>query len=88
MAKGHKTGGRVKGVPNRATAAKVAEIEASGLTPLDYMLSVLRDEANPLDVRLDAANKAAAYVHPKLAAVEHSGKMTFVSQDEALDELE
>ncbi len=70
-----KTGGRRKGTPNRATAAKAAEIMASGLAPLDYMLSVMRDENNPRDVRLDAANKAAPYVHPKLTAVEHSGSI-------------
>lgn len=74
MALGKKTGGRSKGTPNKATSAKAAEIASSGLTPLDYMLSVMRDEQNPRDVRLDAANKAAPYVHPKLAAVEHSGK--------------
>jgi hypothetical protein len=44
MAIGKKTGGRKKGAPNKATAAKAAAIEASGLTPLDYMLSVMRDE--------------------------------------------
>jgi hypothetical protein len=41
MAKGVKTGGRKKGVRNKATAAKAAEVAASGLTPLDYMLSLL-----------------------------------------------
>lgn len=73
MAAGKKTGGRIKGVPNKATAEKAAKVEASGLTPLDYMLTVMRDETNPKDMRLDAANKAAPYVHPKLANVEHTG---------------
>lgn len=73
MATGKKTGGRASGTPNKATSAKAAEVAASGLTPLDYMLGVMRNEQNSLDVRLDAANKAAPYVHPKLAAVEHSG---------------
>jgi hypothetical protein len=65
-----KTGGRRKGVPNKATAEKAAEIAASGLTPLDYMLSVVRDEQANRDTRLDAAAKAAPYVHPKLASME------------------
>lgn len=65
-----KTGGRQKGTPNKATAAKAAEVAASGLTPLDYMLRVLRDEGNDQAVRLDAAKAAAPYVHPKLATVE------------------
>src|SRR5262245_53985760 len=69
-----KTGGRKKGTPNKATAAKAAAIAASGLTPLDYLLSVLRDEANPPALRIDAAKSAAPYVHPKLSAVELAGK--------------
>lgn len=74
MAAGKKTGGRKAGVPNKATAAKVAEVEASGLTPLDYMLGVMRDPAIAADRRDDMAKAAAPYVHPKLAAIEHTGK--------------
>lgn len=74
MAKGQKTGGRQKGTPNRATAAKAAEIAASGLTPLDYMLSVLRNETNEQAIRLDAAHKAAPYVHAKLATIDVGNK--------------
>lgn len=75
MAKGRKTGGRTKGTPNRATAEKAAAIEASGLTPLDYMLSVMRDESLMPPLRLDAAKAAAQYVHPRLSAVELSGEV-------------
>lgn len=64
--------GRKPGVPNKRTAAKVAEVEASGLTPLDYLLTVLRDEALDREARVDAAKAAAPYVHARLAAVEHS----------------
>lgn len=74
MAEGKKTGGRVKGVPNRATAAKVAEIAASGLTPLEYMLSVMRDDFADVSRRDDMAKAVAPYIHPKLSAVEHGGK--------------
>lgn len=87
MARGQKTGGRVKGTPNKASAAKAEAVAASGLTPLDYMLSIMRDEDNPKDMRLDAANKAAPFVHPKLAAIEHSGGVT-LSHEAALDELD
>ena len=73
MAAGKKTGGRTAGTPNRATAAKAKAVEESGLTPLDYMLDVMRDTDKPADVRLDAAKSAAPYVHPKLASVEHKG---------------
>jgi hypothetical protein len=43
------------------------------LTPLDYFLSVLRDETATRAERMEAAAKAAPYVHPRLAAIEHTG---------------
>src|SRR5689334_7868918 len=67
--------GRKKGTPNKATAARAKAIADSGLTPLDFMLVTMRDEARPFHVRLDAAKSAAPYVHPKLAAVEHKGRL-------------
>ena len=69
---GERRGGRQKGTPNRATAAKAAAIAASGLTPLDYLLSVMRDETAPRAERMEAAAKAAPYIHPRLAAIEHT----------------
>ena len=72
MAKGRKTGGRKKGTPNKATAVRQAEIAASGPTPLDFMLEVMRNEENDLATRLVAAVRAAPYVHPKLASVDHT----------------
>ena len=70
---GERRGGRRKGTPNRATAAKAAEIAASGMTPLDYMISVMRDETAARPERLEAAAKAAPYVHPRLSAIEYTG---------------
>ena len=63
--------GRPKGSRNVKTQEQAKAIKESGLTPLDYMLSVMRDEGNELGVRLDAANKAAPYVHSKLATIDH-----------------
>jgi hypothetical protein len=74
MAKGRKTGGRKKGTPNKATAAKAAEIAATGETPLDFLLRVMRDEDRAFEFRLDAAKAAAPYAHPKLAAMELTGR--------------
>lgn len=82
MARGGKRegAGRRPGTPNSVTAAREAEVKASGLTPLDYMLKMLRDEgAEPKD-RMWAAEKAAPYVHPKLANVEHSGGLDVTTQ--------
>ena len=47
MARGEKTGGRRKGSGNKATAAKAKAIAESGLTPLDYLLNILRAEVPP-----------------------------------------
>ena len=71
-----KLGGRQKGTPNKASAAREAKIAASGLTPLDYMLTVLRNEENEAPVRLDAAKAAAPYVHAKLQPVDPNGSTT------------
>jgi hypothetical protein len=49
------------------------EALASGISPLDYMLSILRDDTAEQAVRMDAAKAAAPYVHAKLASVEHKG---------------
>ena len=86
MAAGRKTGGRQKGTRNRKTVEKVAEIEASGLTPLDFMLGILRDErADPVQ-RFEAAKAAAPYVHARLTATEHRGSLK-LSHEDALSEL-
>ena len=80
MAHGKKTGGRQKGVKNKATilneAAVRERVEAAkdaGLTPLEFMLSVMRDETRSFQDRYAAARDAAPYQHPKLATVQHSG---------------
>src|SRR6266550_4095187 len=64
-----KTGGRREGTPNKATATREAEIRASGVTPLDFMLGVMRDNDKTVELRLEAAAKAAPYVHPRLSSV-------------------
>lgn len=70
---GERRGGRQKGTPNKATAATAAEIAASGLTPLDFMLNVLRDDERDAAERMDAAKAAAPYVHPRIAPVDKDG---------------
>ena len=69
-----RVGGSRKGIPNRATAARERAIAESGLTPLEYMIGVMRDEHQPPEMRLDAAKSAAPYVHPKLAQTQLVGK--------------
>jgi len=77
--------GRKKGTPNKRTAEVVKAVEESGLTPLEYLLSVMRDEANDPRERLNAANMAAPYVHAKLSSVELNAKVAV--HEESLDAL-
>jgi hypothetical protein len=75
--------GRPKGSANKASVARAEEVEASGLTPLDFMLGAMRDEEQPINIRLDAAKAAAQYVHPKLSAVEVKAEVSTKSNDDA-----
>ena len=70
MALGHKTGGRQKGAPNRASAEARAAAEATGILPLNYMLAVMRDEKAEPKRRDAMAMAAAPYLHPKVSPVE------------------
>jgi hypothetical protein len=70
MARGRKTGGRQKGARNRATAEARAAAEATGILPLDYMLSVMRDASADPKRRDAMAMAAAPYLHPKVSPVE------------------
>jgi hypothetical protein len=92
MAKGIKTGGRKKGVPNKVTLRREKEIAASGLTPLEYMLAVMRNPRADPARRDDMAKAAAPFVHPKLASVDHRGRIGVYdlsrATDEQLDRLE
>lgn len=70
-----KTGGRQVGTKNRASIAKEEALAKSGMTPLEYLLSVMRAGDATKAEKIDAAKAAAPYVHPKLAAVTHSGSV-------------
>lgn len=60
--------GRKQGSRLQKTAAIAHKLAEEGITPLEYILGLMRDETLPLDIRLDCAKAAAAYVHPRLAA--------------------
>ena len=61
-------GGRPKGARNKRTLETIEKIETSGLMPLDFMLSVMRDPEAEMADRFEAAKAAAPYVHAKLVA--------------------
>ena len=70
-APGERRGGRRRGTPNRRTPALRALAEGSSQagSPLEFLESVYRNEAPPIALRIEAASKAAPYIHPRLAAV-------------------
>ena len=70
---GSKSGGRPKGSKNKATNKRLAEIVAGGLTPLEYMLAVVRDPAVEYRRRDAMAQASAPYIHPRLASTEVIG---------------
>ena len=62
---GRKPGGR-----NKLTKEAIAK-GTDGLSPLDYLLGIMRNEGEDAARRIDAAKAAAPYVHAKLATVDH-----------------
>lgn len=89
MAKGGKRigAGRPKGAASKMNEAARAKAAEEGITPLAYMLAILRDDTKDSETRMDAAKSAAPYLHARLAAVELSGNLS-VNHEEALDELD
>jgi hypothetical protein len=73
---GERRGGRQRGTPNKATVAKAAALAAASadaaITPLQFLLGVMRDPAAPTGLRVQVARAAAPLVHgkPKIASVE------------------
>ena len=79
MARGFKSGGRTKGATNFRTREIAEKAFETGITPLEYMLSVMREEI-PADAnaetrvlmtaqRFEAAKACAPYMHPRLESV-------------------
>lgn len=68
--------GRPPGAPNKASIEREKAIKASGLVPLDYMLSVMRDDQQSPERRDDMAKAAAPYVHPRLSSAEVKSETT------------
>jgi hypothetical protein len=65
--------GRKPGSVSRIDAEARQRAVAGGMTPLDYLLSIVRDENEGKRERLDAAKAAAPYCHSRLASTEISG---------------
>lgn len=66
--------GRKAGTPNKASIERQKKVAATGITPLDYMLKVMRNPKADDSRRDEMAKAAAPYVHPKLASMQHTGR--------------
>jgi hypothetical protein len=66
---GERRGGRQPGTPNKKTALVNAAFDAAtsnaNLSPLDFLLGVMRDVSVSPELRIKAAQAAAPYVHAK-----------------------
>jgi hypothetical protein len=51
------------------------------MTPLEYMLKVMRDPAAEEGRRDEMARAAAPYLHPKLQSITHKGKIGVVNAE-------
>jgi hypothetical protein len=76
MALGRKTGGRVKGTPNKETLAVAERLEAIGCDPLEGMARIAMDINTPIEVRAKLYRELAQYIAPKRKAIEHTGDPT------------
>lgn len=72
-------GGRKPGSLNKRKQEMLDEVAATGETPLQFMIRVMRDRKKPLEARLDAAKSAAPYVHSKMpVALQVDGDINFI----------
>lgn len=72
---GERRGGRARGTPNRRTAELQDAVAATGETPLDFLLRMMRDEDQEEAKRIDCAKAAAPYVHARLNAIDLNGQV-------------
>ena len=71
-----KGSGRRKGAKTQRVQEIAEKATAEGVSPLEVMLGAMRQawDASDKDAAARYAKDAAPYVHPRLAAVEHTGK--------------
>lgn len=75
---GKKFGGRKKGVLNKANQRLVDMAKSKGKDPVEFMLDVMNDESQPLNIRLDASKAVAPYTNRKMpTAIEQDNTHSF-----------
>lgn len=65
--------GRKPGSKSKRTQKVAKAAVKSGISPLEYMLQVMRNSRADTKRRDDMAKAAAPFVHPRLATMAHTG---------------
>jgi hypothetical protein len=65
--------GRPPGSKNKQTVGMLLA-QRKGISPLEFLLSVMDDEELDLKMRIDAAKAACPFIHPRLSAVQVENK--------------
>jgi hypothetical protein len=70
--------GRPRGTKNKPPPG-IIMAQRDGVTPLEFLLDIMDDKTESIEVRKDAAKSAAPYVHPRLAQtqLEVTGDITY-----------
>lgn len=88
--------GRKPGSRSKKTVALLAAVQEQGITPLEFMLNIMRSEPPQeataseflahQDRQFEAAKAAAPYVHAKLANIEMNANVT--NHEAKIEDLE
>ena len=62
--------GRPRGSKTKKSQVIAIAAMAEGITPLEFMLSIMRDESVDGAIRMDMAKACAPYTHARLASTE------------------
>lgn len=62
--------GRPPGAKNKVTEEARRKALHAGVSPLDFLLKIMRNENEDMPRRIDAAKAAIPFVHPKLQNIE------------------
>lgn len=63
-------GGRKPGTKNKIIEARESALLRSGLSPLDFLITTFRNEAEPTSVRVDAARTVCQFIYPRLSSLD------------------
>src|SRR5262249_27470520 len=89
---GERRGGRKPGTPNKSTALLNAAFDVAtsnpDLSPLDFLLGIMRDSSIPPDWRVKGGQAALPYTAPKLARAPATDPAVNAKQVEGLRDEE